>query len=82
MPIFESVHGSAPDIAGQNIINPTATLLSAALLLDYLGWTNEARRLEDAIARVYVGGETLPPDQGGSASTTAFCAAVQNVLFG
>ena len=79
---FESVHGSAPDIAGQNIINPTATLLSAALLLDYLGWTDEARRLEDAIARVYAAGETLPPDQGGSASTTAFCAAVRNVLFG
>ena len=79
---FESVHGSAPDIAGQNIINPTATLLSAALLLDYLGWTDEARRLEDAIARVYTDGETLPPDQGGSASTTAFCAAVQSVLFG
>ncbi len=79
---FESVHGSAPDIAGQNIINPTATLLSAALLLDYLGWTDEAQRLEDAIAQVYAAGETLPPDQGGSASTTTFCAAVQNVLFG
>lgn len=78
---FESVHGSAPDIAGQNIINPTATLLSAALLLDYLGWAGEARRLEDAIAQVYANGETLPPDQGGSASTTTFCAAVQNVLF-
>ncbi len=78
---FESVHGSAPDIAGQNIINPTATLLSAALLLDYLGWTDEAQRLEDAIAQVYASGETLPPDQGGSASTTAFCDAVQNVLF-
>ena len=79
---FESVHGSAPDIAGRNIINPTATLLSAALLLDYLGWTGEARRLEDAIGQVYAGGETLPPDQGGSASTTAFCAAVRKVLFG
>ena len=52
---FESVHGSAPDIAGRNIINPTATLLSAALLLDYLGWAGEARRLEDAIAQVYAG---------------------------
>ena len=79
---FESVHGSAPDIAGRNIINPTATLLSAALLLDYLGWTAEARSLEGAIAQVYAAGETLPPDQGGAASTTAFCAAVRNVLFG
>ena len=79
---FESVHGSAPDIAGQNIINPTATLLSAALLLDYLGWTDEAQRLENAIAQVYARGETLPPDQGGPASTTEFCAEVQKVLFG
>ncbi len=79
---FESVHGSAPDIAGRNIINPTATLLSAALLLDYLGWTDEAQRLEGAIAQVYASGETLPPDQGGSASTTAFCVAVRKVLFG
>ena len=79
---FESVHGSAPDIAGRNIINPTATLLSAVLLLDYLAWTNEAQRLEAAVARVYANGETLPPDQGGSASTTAFCAEVRKALFG
>ena len=79
---FESVHGSAPDIAGQNIINPTATLLSSALLLDYLGWSDESQRLENAVAQVYAKGETLPPDQGGSASTTAFCAEVQKILFG
>ena len=78
---FESVHGSAPDIAGQNIINPTATLLSAALLLDYLGWSTEAQRLENAVAHVYARGKTLPPDQGGSASTTDFCAEVRHVLF-
>ncbi len=79
---FESVHGSAPDIAGRNIINPTATLLSAVLLLDYIGWPNEAQHLENAVAQVYASGEALPPDQGGSASTTEFCAEVQKVLFG
>ena len=77
---FESVHGSAPDIAGQNIINPTATLLSATLMLDYLGWPEEARRLEAAIVQVYASGTVLPPDQGGTASTTAFCTEVQKVI--
>jgi len=77
---FESVHGSAPDIAGKNIINPTATLLSAVLMLDYLGWADAARQLDRAITRVYTDGQMLTPDQGGSASTTAFCAAVQGAL--
>lgn len=77
---FESVHGSAPDIAGKNIINPTATLLSAALMLEYLGYNDAAARLESAIARVYAEGRTLTPDQGGTATTTAFCTAVQAYL--
>lgn len=77
---FESVHGSAPDIAGKNVINPTATLLSAVLMLDYLGRTEAAARLENAIARVYAEGRVLTPDQGGTATTTAFCAAVRAQL--
>ncbi len=77
---FESVHGSAPDIAGKNIINPTATLLSAVLMLEYLGYAEAAARLEQAIARVYAAGQTLTPDQGGTATTTAFCAAVRAYL--
>ncbi|MGH7963135.1 MAG: isocitrate/isopropylmalate dehydrogenase family protein [Candidatus Binatia bacterium] len=77
---FESVHGSAPDIAGKNIINPTATLLSAVLMLAYLEHHEAAARLEQAIARVYAEGRVLTPDQGGTSSTTAFCAAVQNFL--
>lgn len=77
---FESVHGSAPDIAGKNIINPTATLLSAVLMLEHLGEHEAARRLENAIAKVYAAGRTLTPDQGGTATTTAFCAAVQTLL--
>jgi 3-isopropylmalate dehydrogenase len=73
---FESAHGTAPDIAGRNIINPTATLLSAAMMLEYLDFATEAQRLEASIARVYEQGKVLTPDQGGSATTTEFCEAV------
>jgi 3-isopropylmalate dehydrogenase len=73
---FESVHGSAPDIAGKGIANPTATILSAALMLDHVGLAAEASRLEAALARVYRDGKALTPDQGGSASTKAMAAAV------
>ncbi len=73
---FESAHGTAPDIAGKNIINPTATLLSAAMMLEYLDFAPQAQRLESALARVYEEGRVLTPDQGGSSSTTEFCDAV------
>lgn len=74
---FESAHGTAPDIAGMNIINPTASLLSACMMLDYLGFGSAAERLRQAMAAVYADGDTLTPDQGGSATTTAFCEAVR-----
>ncbi len=77
---FESAHGSAPDIAGKNIINPTATLLSAAMMLQYLGFGSEARRLERAIERLYADGRTLTPDQGGTATTPDFCNALARLL--
>jgi len=77
---FESAHGTAPDIAGRNVINPTATILSGALMLEYLGFEDEAEAIELAVERVYAEGKTLTPDQGGSASTTAFCAAVRDAL--
>ena len=73
---FESAHGSAPDIAGRNVINPTATLLSAAMLLDHLALGDASRRIVSAIEAVYAEGTTLTPDQGGSASTTEFCEAL------
>jgi isocitrate/isopropylmalate dehydrogenase len=73
---FESVHGSAPDIAGQGIANPTATILSAALMLDHVGLSTESRRLQDAVGRVYRERKTLTPDQGGSATTRAMAQAV------
>jgi isocitrate/isopropylmalate dehydrogenase len=79
---FESAHGSAPDIAGKNVINPTATLLSAAMMLEHLGFDSAAQRLKTAIARVYAEGRHLTPDQGGRATTTDFCAAVVQRLSG
>ena len=77
---FESAHGTAPDIAGRNIINPTATLLSASMMLEYLGQNDPAERLRGAMARVYAEGEALTPDQGGSASTSEFCEAIAKHL--
>jgi len=66
---FESAHGTAPDIAGQGLINPTATLLSAAMLLDHLG-----------LAAVYAEGRVRPVDQGGTARTAEFALAVTTAL--
>ena len=77
---FEPAHGTAPDIAGRNIINPTATILSTTMMLEYLGFAEEARRIEAAVARVYADGKALTPDQGGDASTTKFCEAVVRAL--
>jgi len=73
---FESVHGSAPDIAGRGIANPTATIRSAVLMLDHVGFPAEAKRLESAVARVYRDNKALTPDQGGSVSTREMAQAV------
>jgi len=73
---FESAHGTAPDIAGQDRINPTATLLSAVMLLEHVGLNDHAARLDAAVTAVYATGAVLPVDQGGTASTTAFADAV------
>jgi len=73
---FESVHGSAPDIAGQGIANPTATIRSAALMLEHMGMGAEAQRLDAAVGRVYRDGRTLTPDQGGTAKTREVAQAV------
>ena len=77
---FESAHGSAPDIAGKNIINPTATLLSAAMMLDYLEFPKAAQRIKRAVEQVYQQGKVLTPDQGGTGTTTEFCTAVSALL--
>ena len=77
---FESAHGTAPDIAGRDLINPTATLLSAVMLLEHLGLADAAGRLDAAITAVYAAGTVLPVDQGGGAGTTEFAAAVAAAL--
>src|SRR5947209_316237 len=64
---FEPVHGSAPDLAGKGIINPTAMLLSGAMMLAYLGYTESAQWLERAIEQTYRRGVSLDCDQGGVA---------------
>ncbi len=66
--MFEPVHGSAPDIAGQGIANPIAAIWTVALMLDHLGLADAANRVMDAIGRTTAGG-TLTPDLGGSANT-------------
>jgi isocitrate/isopropylmalate dehydrogenase len=77
---FESAHGTAPDIAGRGWINPTATLLSAAMLLEHLGLEAPARRLDAAITRVYAEGRSLTRDQGGTSGTEEFARAVIEAL--
>ncbi len=77
---FEPVHGSAPDLAGKGIINPTAMLLSGAMLLEYLGYVEQARLLEVAIEQMYRQGTALPHDQGGNAGTKAFVEGIEAYL--
>ena len=77
---FEPSHGTAPDIAGKNIINPTATILSGMMMLDYLGFGDASKKLEEAVEKVYAAGRVLTPDQGGAATTTEFADAVAKYL--
>ncbi len=78
--IFEAVHGSAPDIAGKGIANPTALILGAAMMLDYLDRTEEAERVRRAVREVIGRGSTLTRDLGGSASTMEFTRALVRQL--
>ena len=70
--IFEAVHGSAPDIAGQNIANPTALMLGAAMMLEYLERNDAAEKMRKAIRFVVGEGQVTTPDLGGKASTSEF----------
>src|SRR3954463_2928906 len=74
--VFEAVHGSAPDIAGKGIANPTAIILSAVLMLRYLGEKSAADRVEKAVRNVYSLGTARTRDLGGTASTAQFVDAV------
>ncbi|WP_425058295.1 Isocitrate dehydrogenase [NADP] [Sporomusa carbonis] len=69
--IFEAVHGTAPDIAGKNIANPIAMLLSGVLLLEHIGEKQIAARIRTAVETVLAEGVVLTPDLGGKATTTA-----------
>jgi isocitrate dehydrogenase (NAD+) len=74
--IFEAVHGSAPDIAGKNIANPTALLLAAGLMLDHVGLAEQARHLRSAIDTVLIRQNTRTGDLGGTASTSDYAKAL------
>lgn len=78
--VFEAVHGSAPDIAGQNKANPTALLQSAVMMLDHIGEQVAAKRVELAIARVLSAGEVRTGDLGGNATTDQFTQAIIDAL--
>jgi isocitrate dehydrogenase (NAD+) len=78
--IFEAVHGTAPDIAGKGIANPTALLMSAILMLGHLGEDTAATQIESALHRVYREGKSLTRDVGGAATTEEFTEAVIHAL--
>ena len=78
--VFEAVHGSAPDIAGKNLANPTALLLSALLMLDHIGETTAAQAIRRALERVLASGTVRTRDLGGTATTGEFTAAVCDAL--
>jgi isocitrate dehydrogenase (NAD+) len=79
--VFEAVHGSAPDIAGKGIANPTALILSAVMMLRHLGEIEASTRLQNAVEAVYLEAKCTTSDVGGTGSTSQFtdavCAAVK-----
>ena len=74
--IFEAVHGSAPDIAGQNIANPCSVILAAIQLLEHLGQQDKAEHIRNAVRKTIKEGKTVTRDLGGTASTTEFTDAI------
>lgn len=78
--VFEAVHGSAPDIAGKNLANPTALLLSAVMMLRHIDEDAAADRIMSALGQVLITGQTRTLDLGGTATTTTFADAVCHAL--
>jgi isocitrate dehydrogenase (NAD+) len=74
--IFEAVHGTAPDIAGKNKANPTALILSGAMLLDHLGERQAAEKVRNAVRKVLKKCRVVTPDLGGTATTTEFAREI------
>lgn len=78
--VFEAVHGSAPDIAGQGIANPTALMLSAVQMLNHIGERGRAERMHAAILAVFAEGKTITRDLGGNAKTNEFTRAIEEKI--
>lgn len=74
--MFEAVHGSAPDIAGQKIANPCALMLGGALMLSHMGMEDRATRLRSAIRDTIAAGDRVTPDLGGTGNTVSFTDAI------
>jgi isocitrate dehydrogenase (NAD+) len=74
--VFEAVHGSAPDIAGKGVANPTALLMSGVMMLQYMKETDRATKLREAIEKVFLEGKHTTADIGGKASTNEFADAI------
>lgn len=78
--VFEPAHGSAPDIAGQGKANPTAAILSAVMMLRYLGESEAADKIEQAVEAVFLEGKKVTSDLGGTASTSEFTEEIINKI--
>ena len=78
--MFEPVHGSAPDIAGQNIANPIGQIWSGAMMLDHFGESTAAAAIVQAIEVVLEDGSCKTPDMGGTATTTDLGKAIEGSL--
>jgi isocitrate dehydrogenase (NAD+) len=78
--VFEAVHGSAPDLAGRGVANPTALILSASLMLHAIGEREAARRIERAVERVYAETQVRTAEHGGTSSTMHFAETVMTML--
>lgn len=80
--VSEAVHGSAPDIAGKGIANPTALILAGAMMLSHIGEAEASKKVEDSVRQLYREGGPLTPDVGGSATTGEMTEALISILQG
>jgi isocitrate dehydrogenase (NAD+) len=78
--VFEAVHGTAPDIAGKGLANPTALLMSTVMMLDWMKLPVFARRVEDAVWKVFTEGKVKTKDLGGNANTAEFTRAIIDAM--
>jgi isocitrate dehydrogenase (NAD+) len=78
--IFEAVHGSAPDIAGKDLANPTALLLSSVMMLQHMGLSEHAEKIQKAIFATLAEGKSLTGDLGGKSTNTQYADAVISKL--